>query len=221
LGLVEGGPTREQAGIVARSLIEQLTEPFTIEQTPVFIGVSIGISLYPDDARDATELIQHADAALYLAKQEGRNTYRFHTEALTRAARERLTLETRLRQALEREEFALHYQPLVDRSGKPFGVEALIRWQPPGEETISPARFIPLAEETGLILPIGRWVIETACRQMAAWQREGLPIGLLAVNLSARQIEDPGLVEINPKPHPSTRLKNDCLEIELTQNMQN
>ncbi|MDI6748767.1 MAG: EAL domain-containing protein [Rhodocyclaceae bacterium] len=219
IALLEGVDTPEQAGIVARSLIEQLTEPFTIEQTPVFIGVSIGISLYPDDARDATELIQHADAALYLAKQEGRNTYRFHTEALTRAARERLTLETRLRQALEREEFALHYQPLVDRSGKPFGVEALIRWQPPGDETISPARFIPLAEETGLILPIGRWVIETACRQMAAWQREGLPIGLLAVNLSARQFEDPGLVELIRNTLAATGLMTDCLELELTESL--
>lgn len=217
--LLEGIETPEQAAIVARGLIEQLVEPFTIEGNAVFIGVSIGISLHPDDAQDATELIQHADAALYQAKQEGRNTYRFHTEALTRAARERLTLETRLRQALERQEFLLHYQPLVDCNGKPFGVEALIRWQPPGEAMVPPVRFIPIAEETGLILPLGRWVVETACRQMAAWRRDGLPLQLLAVNLSARQFEDPELTQLIRVTLETTGLPPDCLELELTESL--
>ncbi|WP_126446581.1 EAL domain-containing protein [Sulfuricystis multivorans] len=219
VAVLENLETPDQAAIVARGLIEQLTEPFFINGSAVFIGASIGISLHPDDAQDATELIQHADAALYLAKQEGRNTYRFHTEALTRAARERLTLETRLRQALEHQEFALHYQPLVDRNGQPFGVEALIRWQPPGEEMVAPARFIPLAEETGLILPIGRWVIETACRQMAAWRRAGLPLQALAVNLSARQFEDPHLPTLIRSTLETTGLPADCLELELTESL--
>ena len=219
VALLEGILSPDQAATVARGLIEQLAEPFSIEGNQVFIGVSIGISLHPDDAQDATELIQHADAALYQAKQEGRNTYRFHTEALTRAARERLSLETRLRQAFERDEFALYYQPLVDAAGRTFGVEALLRWQSHDEGTIAPARFIPLAEETGLILPLGRWVVETACRQMAAWCRAGLPLRLLAVNLSARQFEDPALPALIRSTLESTGLPAECLELELTESL--
>lgn len=219
IALLEDIESPDQAATVARSLIDQLLQPFFIDGNAVFIGVSIGISLYPDDAGNATELIQHADAALYQAKQEGRNTYRFHTEALTRAARERLSLETRLRRALERDEFVLHYQPLVDRREQPYGVEALLRWQPSGEEMVSPARFIPLAEETGLILPIGRWVIETACRQMAVWRREGLPLQVLAVNLSARQFEDPALPALIRATLENTHLPAECLELELTESL--
>lgn len=219
VALLENIDSPEQAATVARGLIDQLSQPFFIDGNAVFIGASLGISLFPDDARDATELIQHADVALYQAKQEGRNTYRFHTEALTRAARERLMLETQLRHALEHGEFALHYQPLVDRGGRPFGVEALVRWQPLGEEMVPPTRFIPLAEETGLILPIGRWVIETACRQLAVWRKAGVPLQMLAVNLSARQFEDPGLSALIHTTLKNTGLTPDCLELELTESL--
>lgn len=217
--LLEDIESPDHAATVAREVIERLNEPFSIDGQTLFVGASIGISLYPDDAQDATELIQHADAALYQAKQEGRNTYRFHTEALTRSARERVSLETRLRQALEHHQFILHYQPLVDERGRAFGVEALLRWQPPGEEMIPPARFIPLAEETGLILPLGQWVLETACRQMAAWRRDQLPFKLLAVNLSARQFEAPHLVETIRAILDATGLPGECLELELTESL--
>lgn len=218
--LLEQIASPEQAAHVARSLIEQLQRPLSLpDGQQVYIGLSIGISLYPDDALDATELVQHADAALYQAKQEGRNTYRFHTEALTRSARERLALETRLRHALDKGEFLLHYQPLVDGGGRPFGVEALLRWQPPGEAIVPPGKFIPLAEETGLILPIGRWVLETACQQAAVWREQGVPLETMAVNLSARQFEEAHLVELVEEALARSNLPPTCLKLELTESL--
>ncbi len=211
----------EHAATVAHSLIDTLREPFLLENGhEVFIGLSIGISLYPDDAGNVTELIQHADAAMYLAKQQGRNTYRFHTVALTQAATERLFLETRLRQALERNEFLLHYQPLIDAaSGRAQGVEALVRWQPAGEEPVAPIRFIPVAEETGLIVPLGAWVLRRACAQAQAWREAGLDLQTIAVNLSARQFQALDLVEVVRDSLAASGLPAHCLELELTESM--
>jgi diguanylate cyclase (GGDEF)-like protein/PAS domain S-box-containing protein len=211
----------ENAAIVAQSLLDQFSRAFPLAGgNEVFLGLSVGISVYPDDASSVTELIQHADAAMYLAKRQGRNTYRFHTEALTTAAAERLSIETRLRHALDRDEFLLHYQPLIDTStGRATGVEALLRWQPVGEAPIAPDRFIPIAEETGISVELGTWVLRTACAQARAWQQAGLTLEGVAINLSARQFEREDLVDLVRATLQDTGLLPRCLELELTESI--
>ncbi|MBS0423722.1 MAG: EAL domain-containing protein [Proteobacteria bacterium] len=206
---------------VAQMLIDLLTTPFVLPSGhEIFINGSIGISLFPDDACNVTELIQHADMAMYLAKKEGRSTYRYHTEALSIAANERLAMENRLRHALAAEEFILHYQPLIDaHSGRVVGAEALVRWQPPGKEMVPPGKFIPVAEETGLIVPLGEWVLRTACAQGRAWIDAGLPPLVMAVNLSVRQFQSENLVEVIQQVLEETKLPAACLELELTESM--
>ena len=178
----------------AQEIIDLLNQSFQLASgQEVFVGASIGISLYPLDTEDATQLISDADAALYQAKEAGRNVYRFYTADLTRAAHDRLAMEVALRRALERKEFVLHYQPVVAvESGEIVGAEALVRWNHPAEGMIAPLRFIPLAEETGLIVPLGEWVLETACRQGRAWLDQGLRLSV-AVNLSTRQFRSSDL----------------------------
>ncbi|PXW88261.1 PAS domain S-box-containing protein/diguanylate cyclase (GGDEF)-like protein [Nitrosomonas sp. Nm84] len=206
---------------VAKTLINLLTTPFTLPSGhEIFINASIGISVFPDDASSVTELIQHADMAMYLAKQEGRNTYRYHTEALSIAANERLVLETRLRYALTAGEFVLHYQPLIHAgSGRVVGVEALVRWQPPDKAMVPPGKFIPIAEETGLIVPLGEWVLRTACAQGRAWMDAGLPPLVMAVNLSVRQFQSANLIELVQRVLAETQFPATCLELELTESM--
>jgi EAL domain-containing protein (putative c-di-GMP-specific phosphodiesterase class I) len=212
------------AAVVAQDVLKVLTAPVMLGWKPaseVFIGGSIGISLYPDDAaEDATRLVSSADAALYQAKEQGRNTYCFYTEGLTAAANEHLALETRLRRALERGEFVLHYQPLVDtRGGQPVGVEALVRWQPPGEAQVPPVKFIPIAEETGLIVPLGEWILRTACAQARAWIDAGLPPLTMAVNLSGRQFQSEDMVALVGAVLEQTGLPARFLELELTESI--
>ncbi len=210
-----------EAAVVAQILIDLLATPFMLSSGhEIFISASIGISLFPDDANNVTELIQHADMAMYQAKKEGRNTYRYHTEALSVAANERLAMENRLRYALVAGEFILHYQPLIDaRTGNVVGVEALVRWQPPGEALVPPGKFIPIAEETGLIVPLGEWVLRTACAQGRAWIDAGLPPLAVAVNLSVRQFQAENLVELVQQALEETGLPATCLELELTESM--
>ncbi|HMW22136.1 MAG TPA: EAL domain-containing protein [Burkholderiaceae bacterium] len=218
--VLESVQTPGQAATVAQALIDTLAEPFRLTSGhELFIGASIGISLYPLDAHNVTELIQHADMAMYLAKQSGRNTLRFHTEALSAAASERLDLETRLRHALVNGEFLLHYQPLIDSHGAVNGVEALVRWQPPGQAMVSPGRFIPIAEEAGLIVSLGEWVLRTACAQSRAWMDAGLPPRVMAVNLSVRQFHAGDLVDTVRRVLADTGLPADRLELELTESM--
>ncbi|MCQ8103058.1 EAL domain-containing protein [Methylomonas sp. SURF-2] len=209
------------AATVAQSVIDLLLPPFRLSGgQEIFLGVSIGISIYPDDAGGVTELIQHADMAMYLAKQEGRNTYRFHTQALSDAASQRLQLETRLRRALADGEFVLHYQLLIDaQTEAPIGVEALVRWQPPAEAMVPPAAFIPLAEETGLIVPLGEWVLQHACQQGRAWIDAGLPAMIIAVNLSVRQFQSGNLVDLVRRVLADSGFPADRLELELTEGM--
>jgi EAL domain-containing protein (putative c-di-GMP-specific phosphodiesterase class I) len=157
---------------------------------------------------------------MYRAKEDGKNTYKFYTEEMNVHSFERLALETSLRRGLERNEFVLHYQAKLDlRTGRITGVEALVRWQHPDMGTVPPAQFIPLAEETGLIVPIGKWVLHTACAQNVAWQRQGLPPVCMAVNLSARQFADEDLIEDIAAALKSTGLKPEFLEVELTESM--
>ena len=217
--LLEDLEEPQEAAVVAQNVLALLRQPFPLSDGhEVFTGVSIGISLYPDDARDASQLVRNADAALYQAKSQGRGTYRFYTEALTQIANDRQRLESRLRGALDRGEFVVHYQPQVAvRGGRLIGAEALVRWQTPEGELIHPAHFIPLAEETGLIRPLGEWVLREACSQFRAWFDAGLPAITLAVNLSSRQFEQRDLVERLHALLAETGFPAHLLELDITE----
>ncbi|MBU1690076.1 MAG: EAL domain-containing protein [Gammaproteobacteria bacterium] len=211
----------EEAAVVAKDLIGLLDQPFHLPSGhEVFIGASIGISLFPEDGASCTKLVQHADVAVYQAKESGRNTYAFYTPSLTVIANEKLDLEARLRHALTQGEFLLHYQPQLDiQSGGLIGCEALVRWNNPQKGLISPARFIPLAEETGLIVPLGEWVLREACSQARAWLDAGMPHLSMAVNLSARQLQQPDIVARVAAILEETGLPAETLKLELTESM--
>lgn len=188
--LIEDLDRPDLAESVACKVIEAMSMPFHVADKEFFIGASIGISIFPEDGLEAATLIQHADAAMYRAKEEGRNTYQFYTRDLTENATERLQLESALRRAMEREELQLYYQPKVDlTSGQIIGAEALLRWIHPEMGFISPDKFIPLAEENGLILPIGEWVLREACAHTTAWVKDYPLLNHMAVNLSGVQIQ--------------------------------
>ncbi|RLK48285.1 diguanylate cyclase (GGDEF)-like protein [Alkalispirillum mobile] len=203
----------------AEELLRLVAEPFAVGGwRSLQVGGSIGISLFPDDAEEASELITQADAAMYLAKAEGRNTFRYYTQALTEAASERLETETRLRRALELGHLEVFYQPQLDvATGSIIGVEALVRWRDPEEGLISPARFIPVAEETGLINRLGQQVLERACRQAVAWEQAGLPALDMAVNLSAHQIIDPQMTSRVRRALHESGLSAERLVLEITE----
>ncbi|HEY5762352.1 MAG TPA: EAL domain-containing protein [Rhodocyclaceae bacterium] len=210
----------EMAAIVARKVVEVIAEPFVIDGQELFVSASVGISLYPDDAADIDVLVRNADAAMYRAKDSGRNAYAFYTAEMNVRARRRLGLETDLRQALARDEFELHYQPKVNcRSGAIAGVEALIRWRHPERGLVGPDEFIPLLEETGLIVPVGDWVMRTACAQMQEWHTAGFAQLDIAVNVSARQMEGRRLIEAVRVALDATGLPAAALEIELTESL--
>jgi len=208
----------EQAGRIARKLLSAVIKPIVIHGQECRVTASIGISVYPTDANDEAALMTHADIAMYHAKEEGKNNFQFYDGRLETQSLERLALESRLRRALERHELSLHYQPKVDLASNAItGVEALLRWSSPELGAVSPAKFIPLAEETGLILQLGKWVLRTACEQAVAWQRAGLPAVRVAVNLSPRQLNDPELVAEVRAVLAQTGLKPDLLELEVTE----
>ncbi len=210
----------EDAGRIAEKLISALSEePFELTGAPeIYLGASIGISLFPLDATSAAQLIQFADTALYEAKAQGRGCCRYFDKALTKAAETRLDMEARVRRALERQEFILHYQPLVDlATGRIEGVEALVRWLHPEIGLISPDSFIPLTEDTGLIVPLGLWILHVACAQAKRWHDMGLGPLTLSVNLSPRQFNSPSLVEDVRDVLVDTGLPGSCLELEITE----
>jgi len=180
---------------VAQKVIEQLSLPVMVEERDLVVTPSIGIAVFPDDGRDAETLIRNADAAMYHAKEAGRANYQFFTEQMNQAASRRLALEGDLRRALSKGELRVHYQRFVDAAGKAAGHEALLRWQHPERGLIGPSEFIPLAEETGLVVEMGWWVIEEAARNAARWQLEQTEPFQVSVNLSARQLVQPGLAE--------------------------
>ncbi|MBU1978037.1 MAG: EAL domain-containing protein, partial [Gammaproteobacteria bacterium] len=205
---------------VAQKIIATLVDRFVLQGHEVFITCSIGISLFPSDGDNVTTLLKNADSALYRAKDQGRNNYQYYTEELTTRAMERLSMENNLRHALERNELILHYQPQVDLySGRIIGMEALVRWQHPEIGLIAPGNFIPLAEETGLIIPIGEWVLRTACARLQAWIDEGFPKVRMAVNLSSRQFNQKDLAEVVARALQDTGLDPNCLELELTESL--
>jgi diguanylate cyclase (GGDEF)-like protein len=207
----------ESALKVAHRILELMRRPFALQEREVVLTTSIGIAIYPDDGTDATTLLKHADTAMYHAKDVGRDNCQFYRAALTQQAMRRLNLESNLRLALERGEFHLLYQPQLDlASGRILSLEALIRWNHPEQGLISPMDFIPIAEETGLIVPIGEWVLRTACRDTARWRAAGHPLRV-AVNLSAVQFRIPDLPALIKAILADTAVAPQWLELEVTE----
>lgn len=208
----------KQAHKIAQKLLHSLEKPLTIQQQKFYVKASLGIAIAPFDGENAETLLKNADAAMHSAKQLGRNHYQLYTSAIGSEIQNRLLLENSLYRALERKEFILHYQPQIElKTGKIVGVEALIRWQTPEGKLISPLHFIPIAEETGLILPIGEWVLETACAQAVAWQNQGLPPLQMSVNFTAHQFLDPHLVNTIINLLHKTGLDAQWLDVEITE----
>jgi len=207
--------------LVADKILTALSKPFSLQEREIFITASIGIAVYPDDGENYETLVRNADIAMYRAKEEGKNNYQIYSPTLNAKISERLRLENGLRHAVERGEFILFYQPKIDLvSGKIIGAEALIRWQQPkSKKMILPGKFIPLAEEVGLILPIGEWVLKTACAQNMAWQTAGLPPLDVAVNLSAIQFQQKDLSNIIASTLKQTGLDPKYLELEITESI--
>ncbi|PLX83727.1 MAG: GGDEF domain-containing protein [Desulfuromonas sp.] len=203
---------------MARKILDELCRPFSLIGVEIHSSGSIGVALYPSDGEDEETLLKNADTAMYAAKDHGRNNYQFFSEEMNRKAVERLAMENYLREALELDQLSLHYQPQLDlETGRMTGMEALLRWNHPDLGMISPATFIPLAEESGLIVPIGEWVLRSACRQAKAWQDNGCHVPRVAVNLSARQFGQPNLAASVDQILQETGLDPDCLELELTE----
>jgi diguanylate cyclase (GGDEF)-like protein/PAS domain S-box-containing protein len=208
----------QDASVVAMRILKELARPFTLAGHEVFVTASIGIALYPLDGTDTENLLKNADVAMYHAKNEGRNNYQFYTKSMNATALQRLDLENDLRKALDRGEFLLYYQPTVDVQTRTiYGAEALLRWKHPNKGIIAPGEFIPLAEETGLIVPIGEWVLRTACSQNRAWQNAGNKPFRVAVNLSGRQFDQEGLIEVVSNALRDTGLDPQYLELEITE----
>jgi len=209
-----------RAASVAREILGVVMKPVVILGQECRVTASIGICLHPDGGQDDQAIMKNADMAMYLAKEEGKNNFQFFTSGMKPQSVERLSLETHLRRALELNELSLHYQAKVNfKSGAITGVEALLRWQNPELGSVPPVRFIPLAEETGLIVPIGAWVLRAACAQSVAWQKQGLPPVCLSVNLSMRQLADEGLVAEIERVLAETGLAAELLELEVTESM--
>ncbi|MEK9500329.1 EAL domain-containing protein [Gemmatimonadota bacterium DH-20] len=205
---------------VARRILDRLSAPVALDQYEVSVSASIGITAYPDDGIDAESLFRNADAAMYQAKERGRNTYRFYTPALNRASERRLQLEMGLRSALERRTLELHYQPLYDLgAGDLVGAEALLRWTHPVHGAVPPSEFIPLAEDTGLIVPMTAWVLEEACTRMREWQRVLGRDLRISVNLSPRHLQAGSVVEMVRGALVASGLSADSLELEVTERL--
>ncbi len=214
--------TRAQdAAIIAQRIIDSLISPFNLDRQECSIGASIGISQFPIDGDDYETLVKNADIAMYKAKEIGKNNYQFYNSAMNVAAFEHLVLENKLRKAVEKDEFLLHYQPQIDlKTNKIVGVEALIRWKDPeSEELIYSGQFIPLAEETGLIMSIGEWLLQTACRQNKAWQDAGYSPMNMAINMSGRQFKQQKIVKMISDELEKTGLDPKYLELELTESI--
>jgi len=212
--------TSQDAAAAARRILNLFSDPFILGGQEIFVTASIGISIYPKDGDDAQMLLSNADTAMYRAKEQGKNNYQFYTAEMNATALERLRLESDLRRALERGEFLLYYQPKINiSSGQIVGVEALIRWNHPVRGMVPPQDFIPLAEETGLIVPIGEWVLKTACRQNFDWHTSGISSIRVAVNVSTQQFRKENLTETIDRILRETNLENCLLELEITESV--
>ena len=211
---------KDYASRLCERILATLAEPFVLEGNEYYLGVSIGIGAYPEDGKEGSDLLRCADSAMYFAKESGRNNYQFFTSRLNARTQRRYHLETNLRRALVNEEFFLLYQPKIDaRSGRIVGAEALLRWQNPQAGLVPPIDFIPVAEETGLIVPIGAWVLERACRQAALWRAGIAPDMCMAVNLSPRQFQDEHLLNMVTAALTDSGLPAHALELEITEGL--
>jgi diguanylate cyclase (GGDEF)-like protein/PAS domain S-box-containing protein len=218
--LLEEKSDAQHAAVVARKLIDMFSQPMIIGEHELVVTASIGITLYPTDGDDIDELTRQADRAMYEAKQQGRNTFRFFTQSLSEGALERLVMENNLRRAISRNELILHYQPIVNLVTKQLhGVEALVRWRHPEQGLIAPGLFIELAEEIGIIGEIGQWVLSEACTQLARWDRQGFRVPRLSVNLSVQQIDREGLITLVSRELENSGLSPERLELEVTESM--
>src|SRR5882672_360370 len=218
--LLNDVPQAQDAAGAARRLVDTLAEPFTIEGNEIFCSGSVGVSIYPEDGSDVDTLLMNADAAMYRAKARGRSGYQLYDKSMNECALDDLRMETRLRRAIERDEFILHYQPRIDvLSGRIAGAEALIRWQHPERGLLAPAEFIPLVEQAGLVIPIGEWAIETACRQSAKWHKAGLQTVPVAVNLASTHLREKGLPALVARALKRHGVPARALEIEVTESI--
>src|SRR5579872_5192368 len=218
--LINGHSGPDSVRQLMAHMLSVLSQPWLIEQKEFLVSCSIGVALHPEDGEEALTLLKHADSAMYRAKDSGRNNFQFFTRELNALTTERLELEMHLRRALERNQFVLRYQPRVNlATGQIVGAEALLRWRIPQRGTIAPRRFISLAEETGLIVPIGKWVLQTACAQNKAWQDAGLPPIVVSVNVSPRQFRQESLVQTVAEALQNSGLDPHFLELELTESM--
>jgi len=212
--------TRKEAEKIAQRLIVSISNPVLMEHLELCVTPSIGISMYPDDAEHMELLLRNADAAMYLAKEKGRDNFQFFTEKLHQTLAKKLKLESELRKALDRDQFTLYYQPKINLgTGRIMGMEALIRWQHPELGLVPPNQFLPLAEESGLIVPIGEWVIRTACKQAKAWHEAGHLHLTMAINLSLRQFMQNNLTDMIAGILRETGLAPALLEVEITEGM--
>lgn len=210
----------EDASRIAERILAALSQPCILDGQEVFVSASIGITICPNDGTDVETLLRNADTAMYHAKAKGKNNYQYYSTSLNAKARERLALENKLHKALEREEFLLYYQPQIDfRTGRIFGMEALLRWNAPDQGMVAPGTFISTAEESGLIVRIGEWVLRAGCRQNKLWQEAGLPAVRLAVHLSSRQLRKENLVRQVFGALDDSGLEPQHLELEITESV--
>ncbi|MEG4204624.1 EAL domain-containing protein [Microcoleus sp. Pol7_A1] len=211
---------KQDAAKIAQNILDIVAQPMIVKGSELYLTASIGISLSPSDASDGDQLLKNAYTAMYNSQQLGGNNYQFHTAKVAHSSIKRFTQETFLRNALKRSEFEVYYEPQIEiKTGKIIGAEALVRWNHPERGRVSPGEFIPMAEEMGLIAPLGEWVLETACRQTKVWQTQGLPPLRVAVNVSARQFEQKNLTERVRQILTETNLDPKCLELELTESL--
>jgi diguanylate cyclase (GGDEF)-like protein/PAS domain S-box-containing protein len=210
----------EDVAVVAQRIMDSLVRPLNLSGHEIVITPTIGIAVFPEDGDNTEVLFRNSDTAMYSAKRAGKNHYQFYNNAMNVSARERLAMENQLRKALERNELLLHYQPQLDViSGRVIGVEALLRWQNDELGNVPPDRFIPMAEDSGLIIPVGEWVLRTACAQLKAWQDTGVPIARVAVNISVRQFMHPRFLQLVTQVLEDTGLDPESLELEITENL--
>ncbi|WP_294869969.1 EAL domain-containing protein [Sulfuricurvum sp. RIFCSPLOWO2_12_FULL_43_24] len=216
--IVEGKEQVEEAPLLADKILKILSEPIIVEHHELYVGCSIGVSLFPDNGDTAQDLLKYADAAMYAAKNEGRNNIRYYSSEMTARALERVVMDTSLRTALKNEEFIVYYQPQINgKTNTLVGMEALVRWQSPSIGLVSPAAFIPIAESTGLIVELDRFVMKSAMTQMAQWYKEGLNPGILAMNLTIKQLQQKDFIDYFKNLITETGCKVECLELEVTE----